>query len=165
MELSEIWLWYCGERFPGLEEMPAPEPVAPMDALGLFFDLFPMFTARSSAIRSTRYDPAFDEEADGALAHMARFDSFDGWERMSAGAWRVMNERLLYAATVATANEAAANPVIAHLPAGLDRQSRARALMLMFLLGGARTIDRRLLPAKPDGSLPEFPANTRLRRQ
>ncbi|MBB4953994.1 hypothetical protein H4S14_002056 [Agrobacterium vitis] len=164
MELSEIWLWYCGERFPNEEELPPPEPISPFGALELLFDLHPMFTARYDAIKLTPYNTAFDGEADGALAHMARFDSFDAWNTMTAGAWRVMNDRLAYAEAVLCVNEAEGNPVIAHLPIGLDRQSQARALMLMYLLGGARTIDRRLLAARPDGSPPELPSQLPLQR-
>lgn len=164
MELSDVWIWYCEERFPNEEDLPKPEPVTPRQALELFFDLHPMFTERNDAIKLVAYNTAFDGEADGALAHLARFDTFDGWNEMSAGAWRVISERLLYAETVAAANEAHGEPVIAHLPVGLDRKSRARALLLMFLLGGARTIDRRLLPERPDGSLPPFPGTLPLRK-
>ncbi|NNV23918.1 hypothetical protein EHE22_26580 [Ochrobactrum pseudogrignonense] len=164
MKLSEIWMWYCAERFPSETELPAMEPVSPWDAVELFFDLHPLFTARYDAIKLVPYDTAFDDEVDGALAHMARFDTFDGWDKMSAGAWRVMSERLSYAEAVVLANEAHKEPAIAHLPIGLDRQSRARALLLMFLLGGARSIDRRLLPKQPDGSLPSFPATLLLQK-
>lgn len=164
MEMSEIWMWYCGEMFPG-REMPAPEPISPWRVVELFFDFHPMFTARFDAIRATRYSTAFDDEADRALMHMARHDTMDGWERMTAGAWRVMYERLAYCEIVALANEAAKKPFIAHLPVGLDRQSQGRALLLMFLLGHGRTIDRRLLPQSPDGSLPAFPSTSLLQRQ
>lgn len=164
MELKDIWWWYCEQRFPDID-MPPPKPISPHDALSLLFDLFPMFTARSDIIDATRYNTSYDAEADAALAYLAQHNSFAAWDQMSAGAWRIINERLIYTAVVFAANEAARNPVIAHHPIGLDRQSSARALMLEFLLGGARIIDRKLLREKPDGSLPEFPASTIVRPQ
>lgn len=166
MGLSDAWMAYCEEKLPeGSLEAPLTELVSPWRAIELFFDFMPMFTARHDAMSATRYDTVFDKEADGALAQLAVADTLSGWEELTAGAWRVLAERFTYAAVVCMANEAAGEPVIASLPKGLDRQSQARALLLMFLLGGARTIDRRVLPAKLDGSLPEFPANTSLRRQ
>lgn len=164
MELSQAWVWYCLDRL-GTNELPPPEELGPWQVLELLFDFVPLFHARHQAIAATRYDDAFDEEADGALALVAMSDTFSGWDELTAGAWRVLAERWTYAGTVAAANAAMNNPVIGHLPIGLDRQSRARAVLLQFLLGGARTIDRRLLRPMPDGSLPEFPAATRLRRQ
>ena len=163
MELKDIWMWYCEQRL-GAAELPPPIPVSPWQAMELFWDMHPMFTARYDAIKAVPYSPAFDEEADGALAQMAITDSFDGWEGLSSGAWRVMSERLQYTEVVILANEVQGSEVIAHLPLGLDRRSRVRALLLMFLLGGGRTIDRRLLPARPDGSLPAFPSTQTLKR-
>ena len=164
MELSEIWLWYCSERLGQPSRLPDPVALSPWDGLELFLTFHPMFLARIEAIAATPYLRRFDGEADEGLAQLARFDGFDAWDGMSAGAWRVLYERLAYAEVVALTNEAAGNPVIAHLPAGLDVQSRARALLLQFLLGGARSIDRRLLPRSPRGAAAPLPGSTSLRR-
>lgn len=165
MELSEIWMWYCEERLPKEGKRTPLIELAPWDALDLFFDLHPMFTARYDVINSVAYDTAFDGEADGALSHMARFDTFDGWDRLSAGGWRVISERLLWSETVIAANAAEGTKVIAQLPRGLDRQSQSRALMLMYLLGGGRTIDPRMLRKRPDGRFPAFPSERPIRKQ
>ena len=164
MELSEIWIAYCEERFPQGAAFPQPEPVSPTMAAELFFDLHPLFRARMDGFTNVPYNTAFDDEADGALAHMARFDTFERWGELSAGAWRVLYERFVYAQAVVLANEAAKEPVIGHLPVGLDRDAQSKALLLKFLLGGARTIDRELLPPTADGSLPTLPAGTPLRK-
>lgn len=153
-DLKDAWWAYCADRFPDLAEMPDPLPVSPREAAMLLFEAGFMFTARMGAIKATPYSPAFDEEADGALAYLANLDDLDGWDRMSAGAWRVMFERYVYAQVVCGANAVARTPVIAHLPRGLDRQSQSRALLLQFLLGGARTIDPRLLEKHSREGLP-----------
>ncbi len=165
MKLSEVWLAYCETRFPNEASLPPPEPLAPWDAIELFFDLHPMFTAQYDIINSVPFDTSFDEEADGALCQLAMVDSFDGWDAMSAGAWRVMSERLLWSQTVLAVNAARETEVIAHLPIGLDRQSKARALMLMYLFGGGRSIDSRMLRERPDGRFPGFPADRPIRKQ
>lgn len=164
MELNEIWYWYCEQRFPHEKELPKPEPVAPWDALDLLFDLHPMFTARYDIINSVPYDMVFDGEVDGALCQLAQLNSFDGWDEMSAGAWRVMSERLLWSETVIAVNAAQDKQVIAHLPVGLDRQSSARALMIMYLLGGGRTIDPKMLRERSDSRFPAFPAKRPIRK-
>lgn len=165
MELENVWLWYCAERLGQPTEQPAMEPLGPAEVLDLFWTFHAVFRPRHDAIAATPYSEAFDEEADGALAQLAIADSFAGWEAMSAGAWRVLYERFAYSCTVAMANEVEGTEVIASLPVGLDDRSRARALLLRFLLGGGRSIDRRLLARSKPGALPPFPASTPLRRQ
>jgi hypothetical protein len=165
MDLSDVWVWYCGERLGDRIKGARPVPYSPATALELLWEFFPMFTARAGAIAATPYDTAFDGDADLALTHLAQTDNFAAWDRLSAGAWRVLQERLVYSGVVVMLQKAEGAEVIGGLPEGLDRQSRARALLLRFLLGEARTIDRRVLPARPDGSLPTFPADTKLRRQ
>jgi hypothetical protein len=165
MELRDVWYWYCQQRFPEEKELPPPQPVSPWEGLELLFDLHPMFTARSDIVSSVEYDTVFDDEVDGALCKLAVVDDFGSWDEMTAGGWRVMSERLLWSETVIAANAASDVDVIAHLPAGLNRQSSARALMLMYLLGGGRTIDPRVLDKRRDGTFPGFPADRPIRRQ
>lgn len=154
---------YCQGRFPFLAELPPPVPVEPWEAVELFFDLHPMFTARFDVINSVAYDPNFDGEADEALLDLARTNSFDGWQNMSAGAWRVMAARFTYMETVAAGNAAAGTEVMFHLPAGLGRESKTRALLIAFLLGDARTIPPKLLPKKGRGGFPAFPETKPIR--
>lgn len=165
MELGKIWQWYYEQRLPEDAPLPSLMPVTPWQAIGHFFDAMPLFTGRIGAIRSTAYNTAFDDEADGALASLAINDSFAEWDMLSAGAWRVLYERLVYAMVVAAANEAQGNPVIARHPEGFDRQTRSRALLLEFLLGGARTIDPRLLEKHGREGLPDPAALRPIRKQ
>ncbi|KIC38129.1 hypothetical protein RA27_20370 [Ruegeria sp. ANG-R] len=165
MQLSEVWMSYCADRFPEEKELPPPMPVDPWEALELLFELHPMFTARYDAIKSAPFDRIHDEETDGALCQLAMTDSFAGWDGLSAGGWRVMIERLIWSETVIAANAAQNNPVIAHLPEGLDRMSSAKALLLMYLLGGGRDVDTRTLDARPRGTFPSLPAQRPIRKQ
>ncbi|MFC2254876.1 hypothetical protein ACETRX_35140 [Labrys portucalensis] len=164
MELREIWIAYCEQQLGDRAASAAPVIISPKKAMALLWNFNALFTPRVAAITATAFSTQFDEEADGALAMLARTDSFASWERMSAGAWRVLYERHLYTLVVMDANAALSEPVISRLPSGLTRQSQARALLLQFLLGGARSIDRQLLPLSKPGTLPAFPANTSLRR-
>ena len=145
MELRDAWLLYCEQKFPDAEYLPDPEAFSPKETAMLLYEAGYLFTPRMAAINATPYDTLFDEEADGALIWLARFDNFELWDKMSAGGWRVMYERFSYAIVVAGANAAAGTEVMTRLPQGLDHQSQCRAAMLQFLLGGARTIDPRLL--------------------
>lgn len=166
MEMDEAWIWYVGQHVPkGALTRPPTEFIA-LQTLESFFDLHPMFTMRWDAINATPYSTEFDEIVDGALAQMAMADHFDGWEELPAGAWRVLAERLLYSEAVLAAMWAKEpETVIDRLPAGLSPERQSKALLLKYLLGSGRTIDRQMLRAKPDGSLPSFPAMQTLRRQ
>lgn len=154
MELRDAWLLYCEQKFPDAEYLPDPEAFSPEETAMLLYETGYLFTPRMAAIKATPYDTHFDEEADGALIWLARFDNFELWDKMSAGGWRVMYERFSYAIVVAGANAAAGTEVMTRLPQGLDHQSQCRAAMLQFLLGGARTIDPRLLEKHKHEGLP-----------
>ena len=166
MELNEIWLWYVNEHTVANAAARPSLEFRAWDTLERFFDLHPMITARYDAINTTRYSMEFDNVADGALAQMAMSDSFAGWEELPAGGWRVISERLLYSEVVLGVMAAKEQgTVIDRLPLGLTKERQAKALLLKYLLGHGRTIDRKVLPTRPDGSLPEFPAAQTLRRQ
>jgi len=154
MQLDEVWILYCQEHAPGVSEAMA---LTPGDQLALLFDHAPLFTPRMALLRATPYDPAFDLDADGALANLALSDSLAGFDVMPAGGWRVMLERYLFAAITIAAVMASGSPIMMRFPAGLQRQHRARALLLRLLLGPARTIDRTVLPRSAPGTLPPFP--------
>lgn len=164
MKLSEIWLWYCEQHIPAVAT-PGTEGLSPEKVLEDFWTFHPLFTGRTGVISATPYSTDFDDAADDALAQMALEDSFASWEGISAGTWRVLQERFVYCSTVVAANMAAGKEVIDHLPSGLPPKARARALLLRYLLGHGRTIDRRLLPKAPIGSAPQFPASAPIRRQ
>lgn len=164
MELSEIWLWYCEQHIPAIA-MPGAEGLSPEKVLEDFWTFHPLFSGRSDVISATPYSTDFDEAADEALARMAMEDSFASWDGISAGAWRVLHERLVYCSVVVSANLVAGSEVIVHLPSGLSPKVRARALLLRYLLGHGRTIDRRLLPKSLRGSAQPFPVSAPIRRQ
>jgi hypothetical protein len=96
---------------------------------------------------------------------MAEEDSFAPWDALPAGAWRVLFERFAYCSTVVAVNLAAGRASIDRVPAGLSSQAQARALLLRYLLGPGRTIDRKVLPLSAPGTAPPFPASTPIRRQ
>lgn len=164
MELSEVWIWYASERLGPRARTAEPRPISPWKGVELMFGWHPVLQPYADFAKAVSYDTSFDEEADNALCGLARSDSFATWNRLTAGAWRVLWERLAYAEAVMLANEVAGERVITHLPRGLDWQSRSRALGLQFLLGGAKTIDRRLLASTAPGALPTLPASTSSRR-
>ena len=145
MDLREAWTLYCEQKFPDPENLPPLDPLSPRETAMLLFENSFLFAARHDRITATPYDKVFDEEADGSLIWLAQFDNFELWDKMSAGGWRVMYERYVYAQVVAMANAAAKEPVMTRIPRGLDPQSQARTVLLQLLLGGARTIDPRLL--------------------
>jgi hypothetical protein len=165
MDLGNIWTVYCEDRLGSAIETARPVPVTPWRGIELTWTWHPMFVAKFDVLQDVPYSTAFDEEADIALMALAMRNSFDAMDGTSAGAWRVLYERLSYTQVVMLANEAAKKPVISRLPEGLSETEQAIAIGLQFLLGGARTIDRRLLPKSKPGKLPPFPASTSLRRQ
>ncbi len=165
MELDEIWLWYCEHRLgKELENIP-PETFSPDDVLERLWVFLPMFTGRHDAIEATKYSKRFDGEADGALSYLATENETDGWDKMSAGAWRVLQERLTYCLIVICANKYEKVDVIDRLPAGLDRKEQSNALLLKYLLGHGRTVDRKVLPVSKPGTAPAFPPDMKLRKQ
>lgn len=165
MELEDVWTWYCWQRLGEPVERPQMEPLTPEAGLKLLWEFHPLFTPRMDAIRATAYSDAFDDQADAALAALARDNDLASWNELDAGTWRVLYERLAYSETVMVVNMLAGTPSIGRLPRGLDDASRSRAVLLQFLLGGGRSIDRRLLPRSTAGSAPAFPAVSSLRQQ
>ena len=163
--MNQILISYCEERLGELADPTAVVNFSPDKVLERLWVFLPMFTARNDAIKATVYSEAFDDEADDALARLAKDNGTASWDEMSAGAWRVMQERLAYCLVVINKSKAENVEVMTYLPPGLDRTEQSNALLLMYLLGPARTIDRQLLPLSPPGCPPSFPADTKLRKQ
>jgi hypothetical protein len=155
MELSRAWIAYCEDRLPNGAGRSIT--LDPEEQLSLLYDHAGLFTPRMPMIRATRFAAAFDDEADRALLELSRHDSFEGFDRMTAGGWRVMYDRFLYACVVLAAVMASGRPVMMTLPDGLDRPVLARAFLLRLLLGPARSIDRAMLPAEDHGTSRTFP--------
>ncbi len=165
MELSGVWLWYC-EQHLSPDALAAQRTVAlsPDDVMEAFFTFHPLFSGRLDAIRATPYSTDFDESADEALAQMAMSDSFESWEELTAGTWRVLYERFLYCSVVVAANMAAGRTSMDRIPLGLSSQAAPRALLLRYLLGHGRNIDRQVLPQSSPGTAPPFPVSATIRR-
>jgi len=165
MELSRVWVTYCEKRLGPAADKATTVAISPKDTHELLYEWNGLFTRRASTLLEVPYSTEFDDEADAALCEAARVDNFRSWERLSAGAWRNLLERLTYAQGVALTNEMAGTDFIAWLPSGLSRRERSRAVGLQYLLGGARTIDPKWLSDKGRGAQTTFPASTSLRPQ
>lgn len=161
--LREVWIVYCEERLGRPLDETEPQAIAPWRGIELLWRFNGMFSERSEMLKSVEFDERFDPHADGALCQMAKDDGFAAWDRLNAGGWRILYERHIYALTVMAANAASREPVISHLPAELDDERLARALWLQFLLGGARRIDRRLVPKSMPGDIPRLPGEASLK--
>ena len=166
MDLSKVWQWYC-EQHLSPRDLAALRvlPLAPDAVLAGFWAFQPLFTGRMDAIKAVPYSTDFDDSADEALVSMAMTDSFEGWDAINAGTWRVLHERFLYCSTVVAANMAAGTAVIDRVPAGLSLEATSRALLLKYLLGHGRTIDRKVLPLSGPGTVLQFPGAGPIRRQ
>jgi len=166
MELSEVWLQYVNDHLdPALAKKPPLEFTA-WQTIERFFEIHPMLTARWDALAGTPFNAEFDEVADMALVQVAATDSFASWDNLVVGAWRVISDRLMYCEIVLGVT-AAREPkgVMARLPQGLERNRQTKALLLKYLLGHGRTIDRRVLPIEHKRSPQAFPATQTLRKQ
>lgn len=107
-------------------------------------------------IRTLAYNPAFEEEADSAIARLAE-NANASWADISANAWRVLLERQLQALMVAGVNEASGNLRFMPIPPGFSAEQRTVAATL-FLLHGMKlpypVTDRSGFEV-PSGSAPE----------
>lgn len=165
MELNEIWLWYVNEHVePKNVNKPAQEFRA-TDVLERLWDFHSFFSPRFDLIKATKYDEAFIENADGALANLAMKNSMDDWETLNAGTLRVLSERLLYTETVLAVMMVKEPETITDgLPQGLSQIVQSRALLLKYLLGHARKIDRRVFPKETFEQSKEFPGGKGLHK-
>ena len=166
MELNEVWLAYVNARIEAESAGLAPVEFTAWSALERFFEFHPMFTARWDAITATPFNADFDEIADRALIHVAATDSFSEWDRLPAGGWRVISDRLMYSSVVLTVM-AAKHPdsITDRLPQGLKPEEESKALLLKYLLGHGRSIDRHVLPLKHDRWFGSFPGAQTQRKQ
>jgi len=162
---TDVLMWYCIEKHGGDPDVSRAERVPDTETLKAFEPVFALMAQRFDVIRATPYSEDFDEEADGALAALAITDSFESWEDITAGAWRVLLDRMRQAIIVIEAARVGGEPVIETLPRGLPRHARRQALVLQWLLIHSRSIDRQLLPLSEPPELPSFPATTPIRRQ
>ncbi len=167
MDLKDVAQWYAERRLGralGPDDAAEAVRLSPQHALEMLFAFHPLFTPRWDALEATPYSDAFDTEADEALLKLAELDNLDHWDGLSAGAWRVLWERLAFLEVVIIANMVAGTRVLTGVPRSLDERSRSRMLLLTFVLGPARTIDRGVLPRSEPGTALRFPSSTALRR-
>ena len=111
----------------------APQPLSGWQAVEALWPLNERFRPHIVRIRVLPYDPAFELEADDAVAALID-DTNASWEGLSAGAWRVLLERQQQAIVVALANETAGNPLMP-IPPGLSDVQRTVAVALFLLHG------------------------------
>lgn len=164
MDVIKLVLAYAERHLGRTPDPSSAEKISPAAALELLWEFHPLFTPRMPAIEATPYSTSFDAEADGALVRMAETESFDAWESLSAGAWRVLQERLTYVEIAAAVNDLKGTEVFTLVPSGLAREQQARVVLLILLLSEGKTIDRRVLPLSKPGTAPTFPAGQTLRK-
>ncbi len=140
MKWNEVWLTYCADRLGNPTTTVHSEPLSPADVLSLLSDAQAPFTARHDVIRSTPFDAAFDSEADNAIATLAMTDTFDSWNAISLGAWRIIADRYEYLVSLVMAANIAGVTVMTSLPRGLKRPEKTKAILIRHLLADARAI-------------------------
>ncbi|MGH0000587.1 hypothetical protein ACQU0X_10975 [Pseudovibrio ascidiaceicola] len=128
------------------------------------FKVMPIFTIRDKEINATPYSAAFDSEADIALIQMAETDSFECWNNISLGAWRVIQDRYQQTLVMLGANLKDKATIMDRFPSGLSGQQQGRALLLRYALGLSRTIDRQLLPLQAPELQQLLPAEYQLQK-
>jgi len=165
MSLDEIWLAYVNSH---MDENAATTDAVEFRAsqtLELFFDTHSLFSKRWGAIQATAFNAEFDGLADDALARVSMDDSFASWEQLPAGVWRVISDRLMYCEICLSVVMAQDDRVTDHLPQGLRKDQQLKALLLKYLLGHGRTIDRHVLPEQVCEQSSTFPSQLPLRPQ
>lgn len=90
-----------------------------------------VFRTHHAQIASLAYSPAFEAEADVALALLAEGGAWSA-ARPSAGAWRVLYERHIQTIMLATANHAAGNAKLVPVPTALKPVHHKIAAMLFL---------------------------------
>lgn len=156
-DMREIALWYAEARLGRAPDPRRRTSLSPEEVLQLLWEFHPLFTPRSDAFSATPYAEAFMSEADTALVWLARTDDFASWDGLSAGAWRVLAERLSYLEAIVARAWLEGAKVFTSVPRGLDRRSKGRFVLLLLLLGEARTIPPSLLERSGSGAFPGFP--------
>lgn len=98
----------------------------------LLWPLNDMFRARLLDICKLKYDEAFEEEADSAIAAYIKNPGAGAWGGIAPEAWRVLLERHQQMMTLAAYHEAEGDPRI-KIPAGLNETDQLLFLMLVLL--------------------------------
>jgi hypothetical protein len=108
-------------------------PVSGWRVVEILWPLNAIFREHIHCIRSIKYRPEFEQEADKAIDLFAADPCAESWASVSPGAWRVLLERHMQIIMVAIANEAAGNATITVLPSGLPEESELPGIMLVLL--------------------------------
>ena len=110
-----------------------PKPVSGWRVVEILWPLNDVFREHIHRIRSIKYRPEFEPEADKAIDLFAADPRAESWASVSPGAWRVLLERHMQMMQVAQANEVAGNDIITVLPSGLPKICELSGIMLVLL--------------------------------
>lgn len=128
----------------------APRALSGMEVIQALWPLNEVFRPRMPELVSLPYDKALESAADAAIEAFIGGEGEAAWENLPLGVWRVLSERHTQALVVASANEAAGNPLMT-IPEDLPEYAWLCAAMLYLMYQMKLPY-----PVKPR-SLDEFP--------
>jgi len=134
MDSNLLLLFFERQLGRPLDDSVRPEKLSGMDVIAALWPLNDVFRSRLSRISTVKYEERFGSEADDAIVGAVFSGNCDGWDGISAGAWRVLLERHIQALMVAAANEAAGNMLMT-VPADSSGAVKRGAAMIFLLHG------------------------------
>ncbi|MDI1279273.1 hypothetical protein [Methylobacter sp.] len=103
-----------------------------MEVIEALWPLNDVFRPLMPEISTLPYAPDLEAEADQAIENFIRGDGETAWENLPLGVWRVLAERHTQSLVVASANEAAGNPLMT-IPEDLPEYAWLCAAMLYLM--------------------------------
>lgn len=137
-----LWGEYLERHFRPAGSRPAIENVGAGKLAELIFPLLAIFRPKLTSIEDVPFDEAHDPEADEALNWLATDGTFERWEQLSGGAWRVLLARSSFSVAALSLEELAGTPFMVPLPRDAPERQRATAALLLVL----GTFGRKPLP-------------------
>lgn len=155
-EAIELLERFCESRLGRPLNTARPVPLSGDEAVEALWPMNAMYRPYLDRIRSIRYEPAFEEQADEAISSFAFNPSPYAWHDVAPGAWRVLLERHMQAISMAVLAEARGDR-ISLIPDGLGREHWT-GFVLLFLLWGMElpfpVVDRSTIEL-PEGDPPK----------
>lgn len=119
-----------------LEKMPdewgAPRELSGMEVIEALWPLNDVFRPYMPEMALLPYDKSLEAAADEAIEAFIGGEGEAAWENLPLGVWRVLAERHTQALVVASANEAAGNPLMT-IPEDLPEYAWLCAAMLFLM--------------------------------